>query len=128
MDLSAPYARSGAAGVFVIGPYALGYVFGSVLILQLRALVFRKRVLTFALLTFICMLAISLLVVGVLVVRSWYVESPQPVYFEGSALRELLHRFGIAIYTSVLAIPLGWLLVRSHPLWGFHSPHQHRGW
>ena len=128
MDLSAPCARSGLGGVFLIGPYALGYVFGCVLILQLRALVFRKRVLTFALLTFICMLAISLVVVGVFAIRTWYAESPRPVYFETTAMHELLRRFGMSVYTSLLAIPLGWLLVRCHPVWGFASPLQHRGW
>ncbi|UCD76743.1 MAG: hypothetical protein JSV91_07410 [Phycisphaerales bacterium] len=128
MDLSAPSSQAGAGAVFIIGPYALGYVFGCVLILQLRALVFRKRVLTFALLTFVCMLAISVVVVGVYVIRSWYPEDPQTIYFEGSALGELMHRVGMAAYTAVLAVPLGWLLVRSLPLWGFYSPHQHRTW
>lgn len=123
MDLSAPFPMASAGSVFLIGPYALGYVFGCVLILQLRALVFRKRLLTFALLTFVCLLAASLVAVGLLALRSWYPQGEATVYFESTALRELLHRLGIAAYSAILAIPLGWMLVKSLPLWNFYGPH-----
>jgi cell shape-determining protein MreD len=129
MDLSDGYMQAAARPIqlYLVGPYALGYVFGSFLILQLRALVFRKRLLTFALLTFMCVLAVSLVAVFIFVIRSLYPEVPVAYLQQNSAIGELVHRLGIAIYSALLAIPVGWLLLLSIPLWGFQTQHQRRG-
>ena len=43
MDISTPIAPHAGPSFYVFGPYALGYVFGGFMILQLRPMVFRQR-------------------------------------------------------------------------------------
>lgn len=111
----------------LLGPHALGYVAGGYLILQLRTMVFRRRMITMAFLTFTCLVATALVAVSILVLRSGlYSEAVLPT----GAFRELLFRFGIAIYSALLAMPVGWLLNATMPLWGFQSLSHRRasGW
>ena len=104
--------------VHVIGPHALGYVFGGFLILQLRSMVFRRRALTLGFLTFVFMVGAAVVAIFILGVRSFYPgESPMP----GGALSELVRRMGTALYSGLLAIPFGWLLLTTFPLWNFQS-------
>jgi rod shape-determining protein MreD len=129
MDLSLQYPGE----IIVVGPHALGYLLAGLLILQIRSMVFRKRVLTFVLLTFAAMLMVSIVVVAVLTVQSLYLgeNAGQVAYFTRSgALRELLWRFGSSVYSAVLAAPLGWALVQTIPFWGFSTNLQSRtaGW
>ena len=37
------------------------------------------------------------------------------------ALKALLRGVGVAVYSLLLAIPVGWLLVRTIPWWGFQA-------
>lgn len=129
MDLSIVFPGD----IVVVGPHALGYLLACLLILQIRSMVFRKRVLTFMLLTFVAMLMVSIVVVAVLTIQTLYLgdASGQVVYFAKSgALSELLWRFGSAVYSAVLAAPLGWALVQTIPFWGFSTNLQSRsaGW
>ena len=121
MDLNNPFPRTGLnEPLFVLGPYALGYLFAVVLILQVRSMVFRRRLITIAVLTGIGIIAASLVAVAFYVVRSWYPEAAAIEYpIERGALRELGQRAGVALYSALLAIPFGWLLRSSMPLWGF---------
>jgi len=126
VDISTGLYREGGGIVFVAGPHALGYVVGGMLLLQLRSLVFRERVLTIVLLTILCGLVVSVVCVGVFVVRSWYPESLSTVYFQTSATKVLLQRFIGVLYSALLAIPVGWFLVRSLPLWDFQIARKRR--
>jgi rod shape-determining protein MreD len=114
MDL-APAAGGGAP---ILGPHALGYVFAGYVVLQLRTMVFRRRPLTMGFLTFVCVLAAGVVVVSVLTVRSWYPADPA---LPNGPLEEMARRLGIALYSALIAIPLGWLLCSTIPLWGFHT-------
>ena len=114
MDL----APSPGGGTHIVGPYALGYVFGAVVILQLRTMVFRRRTLTMGFLTALCVLASSVVAVTILMVRSWYPGGP---ILPGGPFMEFIRHVGIAIYSGLLAIPLGWLLGTTVNLWGFQS-------
>lgn len=101
---------------FLIGPHALGYVFGGFLVLQIRTMVFRRKAITIGFMTVVFLLAASILAVFLLAVRSWYPEA------QGyPALSEFWRRVLIAVYSGVMAIPLGMLLNSTMTLWGFQS-------
>jgi rod shape-determining protein MreD len=106
----------------VIGPYTLGYVFGAYAVVQVRTLVFRRRVLTVAVLTVVCLVAVGVVSVGLGTLRSWYPGAPAP-WADFRPLPELGRSLGIAVYSGLFALPVGWLLMRTQPLWGF----QHAG-
>lgn len=115
LDL-APQARY--APVHLIGPNALGFVFGCYIVLELRSMVFRRRALTIGLLTLLFLGASSMVAASILTIRGWYPGESMPL---GGPLNELLQRWGVAVYSALIAVPLGWLLARTVSLWGFHS-------
>ena len=52
--------------------------------------------------------------------RSWYPGGP--IYWPDTSMGvEMLRRILIALYSAVAAVPVGWLLVRTLPLWGFQT-------
>jgi cell shape-determining protein MreD len=132
LDLSTPFAASagsvagvpgapggGAATYYLIGPYALGYTFAAYMVLQMRPMVFRQRALSIGVMTGLSLLAVALISVAIFVVRSWY-AADAGIYSTGvSAGSELLRRLGIALYSALVAVPLGWLLLATLPYWGF---------
>ncbi|MHC5004820.1 MAG: rod shape-determining protein MreD [Planctomycetota bacterium] len=112
----------------LIGPNALGYVFATYFVLQVRTMVFRQRLLTAALLTVICLSAAGVVEVAVLTVRSWFADAGSPSA-DVRPVIEFLRRLGIAACSGILAIPLGWLLLQTAPLWGFeHAAERRRTW
>ncbi len=119
MDISTPIAPHSGPSFYVFGPYALGYVFGGFMILQLRPMVFRQRALTIGFLTVLCLVAVALVTVAIFIIRSWYAPDPSIYPISPSAANELFLRFGIALYAGVFAIPFGWLLLATLPFWGF---------
>jgi hypothetical protein len=110
----------------LIGPHALGYTFAGVVVLQVRAMLFRRSVLTIALMTFIAYLAASLVVVAIYSVRRWYPEDPL-YWTDFRAAGVLVRQVGIAAYSFVLALPLGWILLTLSPAWGFQTATQRAG-
>jgi len=122
MDL-APAARS--MNWHLVGPNALGYVFGGYLVLHMRAMVFRRRMLTTALLTFLFLLAVAVLATFLLTLRHWYLPDT-PLH--GSPLGEFWLRLKIALYSGVAALPFGWLLQLTVAFWGFTGGASRRGW
>ena len=120
LDLSYQVTLADNRVVHLIGPYALGYVAGGWLVMRARTMVFRRRALTVGVMTVLCLLAVHVVVVVLFALRSrsWYPGGP--VYWTQTTVPvELLRRLLIAIYSGLFAIPVGWLLVRSMPLWGF---------
>lgn len=116
VDLASPMAGDGA--VHLIGPHALGFTFGGYLVILIRSMVFRKRALTIGVMTVACMLGVALVVVVILTIRSWF-GATAGAWPLDSATRALGYRFFVALYSGLIAMPLGWLLVRTMPLWGF---------
>jgi rod shape-determining protein MreD len=113
--------RGDASHVFLIGPNALGYVFGGYILLLLRTMVFRRQLLTMGALGFVFVMASSIVTVMLLTVRHWYPETQAlPVHYSG--MRDLTFRALEALYTGVIAaVPVGWILLLSLPMWGFQS-------
>jgi rod shape-determining protein MreD len=122
LDLSFPVTVSGNRTLHLIGPYALGYTAGGWLVLHARTMVFRRRPLTIGVMTVVCLAAVHLVAVILYVLRSraWY---PGDVVFwtDTTAMAELGRRLLGAVYSGLVAVPLGWLLVRSMPLWAFQT-------
>jgi cell shape-determining protein MreD len=120
MDLTIP--PPGETVVYVIGPYGLGLLFGGYLILQMRTMVFRQRAITIGVLSALATIAMAIPMIAIFMIRSWYGEDVSyPI--GNSAARELFRHLGIAIYTGLIALPLGWLLLATYHLWGFHAYH-----
>ncbi len=129
MDLVSGYAWGTGAPVMVVGPNALGYVLVCFFVLQLRTMVFRRRVLTMGALTAGGMILSGLVVVMMLSIRSWYPETVSPHYFaKSSALGEMIYRIVIALYSGLLAVPLGWVLLATLPWWKFEALGHRRTW
>ncbi len=129
VDLSPPFwpATGTAADVAILGPSVIGYLVGAYACLQLRTIVFRDSPVTLAGVVFVVGLLAQLVVVGLLTLRAmplpgvgWLMGSPIPDFQPAD---ELLRRFFDLIYTALVAIPLGMLLLRSVPLWGFNVSH-----
>jgi rod shape-determining protein MreD len=119
IDLSSPIVSATSPVVHLIGPHVLGYAFASALILQLRTMVFRRQPFAIGFLTALYIVAASIVVVAIYTIRSWYSPELQVGWSPGGAL---LHRVAAAAYSGLLAIPLGWALLRLTPLFGFHIP------
>jgi hypothetical protein len=102
----------------LIGPYTLGFLFGANLILPLRSMVFSRNPLTFGLLTFLFLLAVTIVYLAIWRVRGFYADT-LPVWGTESAVTQFSRLLVWALYSGAIAIPVGWLLVRTTPIWGF---------
>ncbi|MCZ6836492.1 MAG: hypothetical protein O7G85_12015, partial [Planctomycetota bacterium] len=119
LDLSTPFTPGDGGSFYLVGPYTLGYVFSAYMIIQLRPMVFRQRALTVGFFTLLSLLVVALISVAIFVVRSWYDTDPMVYPTSAGAGGELFRRFGIALYSALIAIPLGWILLATLPYWGF---------
>lgn len=114
--------------IILVGPHALGFVFGTYLVLQVRTMVFRQRILTAALLTVLCLVASGVVEVAILTLRMW-LAAPDGPSAAVHPMMELGRRVGIAAYSGLLAVPVCWLLMQTAPLWGFeHAIERRRAW
>ncbi len=114
MDLLHQYSMPGGV-VVVLGPHAIGALLGASLVLNLRALVFRRDIWTIAFLT-VFATAVAMTVVSAMVaLRAAYDPS---LDYPGPAAR-LAEGALSAVYTGVLAIIVGPVLGLLRPLLGF---------
>jgi rod shape-determining protein MreD len=118
LDLTSPYPRPGSpTDLVIMGPTALGFFAGAYLVLQLRAMVFRHTPLSLGVLTFAAGILAHLVTVALLTFRGLPLMGGGIPGFD--AADQLLLRFLGILYTSVLALPLGWLLFRYRRWWHF---------
>lgn len=118
LDLGSPALWGMDRIVHVIGPHALGFVFGAYLVLLLRSIVVRRNPLTVGMLVLPCLLAVSLVYMGIWSIRDIYSETHLP-WAGVSSTGELGRMLGWAFYSAIIAIPIGWLLLLSWGLWKF---------
>jgi len=112
VDLSSPVA--------VLGPHAIGFALGAYVVLQLRSLVFRESVFTMALMTLAAGIFVHLAAVALVAIRGMPITPGEAI--EGfRAADELVSRFFNVLYATVMALPVGWLLLKTSLLWGFPS-------
>ena len=118
LDFSEFALFDGGRPYHLIGPYTLGFLFGANLVQPLRSMVFNRNPLTFGLLTFIFLVGVTIIYLALWRVRGFYPGSPPPWGIDG-VMSELGRRLMWALYSAVIAVPVGWALVRSTPIWGF---------
>lgn len=121
-DLSRPEIALSASGemrsIRVLGPDALGWLFGASALLPLRKVLLRRNPFAIAAATLL-FLALAALVWGAIwSIRGVWAETVMP-WSPGHALEALWGRLLQAAYSALLAVPLAWCLLRTMPLWGF---------
>ena len=116
LDLVNPVHTTDDAMATVVGPYALGCLLGMSAVINLRAVMFRKSILTQAFLTLVLMVIAEIVVTFSLSFRQWY-----DVINFGQPIGELLLRLGSALYTAlVVLLPFGFILTLTLPAFNFH--------
>ncbi len=119
-DLTAPQILNQDQIVTIIGPHAIGYTLGAALIIQLRTMIYRKHPVSLALIVFLSGIATHLLAVFLMTIRwklgQWFGLWPD---FYWSPTDEMVTRFLVVLYTTMLTIPVTWLLIRLSPLFAF---------
>ncbi len=118
VDLSPGYGEL-EGGAHLIGPHALGFVVTTILVLKVRNVVFRRRVFTIAVLTAGAVITTGATDAFVLLARGLLPWTPA---VSSGGFGDLLKLIGTAIYSGLLAVPLGWCLLATIGLWKFHSP------
>ncbi|HMN95912.1 MAG TPA: hypothetical protein PKC43_09980 [Phycisphaerales bacterium] len=119
-DLSTPLVDGTLRPIHLIGPAALGYLFAVNLVLPLRSMVLRRNPLTLVVLVALASFGCGLVITAIWTARSLLGESIDP--FGGrSAAGELALVSLRGALSGAAALPMGWLLMKSAPIWGFQS-------
>lgn len=124
-DLAAADPATGAA-LQVVGPGVLGFMAGAYATLQIRALVFRNSSITVAITVFFSGVLTHLVIVALLTARGLPFIPGQTIA-GWHAADQLIHRFLALVYTTILAVPLGRLLLWTDAWWGFTTLAGRRG-
>ena len=122
VDLTTTYPLDGRLdGLVLIGPACLGFLMGAVVILELRGLVFRDSPVALPLMVFTAGIFVHLVIVALLTVRglSWVLSEPIAGF---SPALDLWYRFWQLVYSSAVALPLGFVLFMLDSWWGFAHP------
>ena len=106
-------------GAHLIGPNTLGLLVTTILVLKIRNVVFRRKIITIVFFAAGCVIVTGAVQALVLILRGFMPWTPPII---GGGFGELLKLFGTAIYTGLLAVPLGWCLLATIGMWKFHSP------
>ena len=118
VDLSTTIAPTSGPDVVIAGPHALGFLLGGWVVVQLRNMMFREALTTMVVMTLAAGLFVTLAVMAILTLRG-LPFLPTDAVPQWRTADELLQRLLNLSYTGVLALPLGWSLQRSRPLWRF---------
>lgn len=117
-DLSQPYNIGSDSDMLLIGPYCLGYLAGGYVGTQMRGLFSQDSPISLAIAVVAAGAFVHLVCVALLTIRGLAILRVDQIV-EWSAANELLRRFFVVLYTSVVAVPVGTLLIRTAPLWRF---------
>ena len=120
LDLSWPVTDNENRLLYLVGPYTLGYVAGAWLTVRSRPVLFRQRALTIGVVATGFVLVVHAVAVTLYLLRSLH-PSGGVIWTDGSIGRAIGAALLATVYTGLMAIPAGWLLVKSAPLWGFQS-------
>jgi hypothetical protein len=106
----------------IVGPAALGYLAGAYACLQARPVFFRNSPFSIAVLVFFVGLFVNLVIVAMLALRGL----PVPLFpllgrspiLDWNAADQLLSRFLDLLYTTAIALPVAWALLKTERWWG----------
>lgn len=103
----------------LIGPWAIGMLAAGYALVQMRNLLFKDSMFTIAIMTLIAGI-FALLVATTLHTMRDNIPALGNEPVEGfSAASQLYYGFVTLLYTAAVAVPVGFLLLKSQPLWGF---------
>ena len=108
------------------GPFTLGYVTGAYAVIQIRGMAFRDSPFALAIMVFAAGLFVHLVAVSLISFRGLPIH-PADAIPNWHAADELVAAFFNLLYSAILAIPIGFLLIKSDPLWGFPSQRSSSG-
>ncbi len=115
-DLMTPINHDNGGPVYLIGPYALGFLLSSQFIFSVRGMVIRRNPLTIAFLSLLASLIAEILVVALITMRSL---AGDPIeWYPRNALVE--HTLS-SVYTGVGALVLSFIFFALTPAFGFHT-------
>lgn len=121
IDLLTGITAADGGTISVCGPHALGCAVGAYAILTLRALMFRRNVLSIAFLSFVAGALVEIVAVSILSGRA--AIDPDVVYARPT--HALVQGVLSAVFTAILAFPVGWFLFAVRPLFRFRDPSAH---
>ena len=113
VDIAPPQNESG-----LIGPWALGFLAAGYALVQLRNLLFRDSMFTIAIMTLIAGVFAMLVATTLHVMRGVPLLGNDPVV-GFSAAEQLYRGFITLLYTAAVAVPAGYLLLKTRSWWGF---------
>lgn len=112
-----PQGESIEAGLFIPGPACIGLTIFCLLVMQIRGSVFRQRPITMVAMTFVGSLLLGFIGMAIVFLR-WMAP-----WIESAAPPDLLVRMGqelgIALYSALLAGPIGACMFKLITIWGF---------
>ena len=100
-----------------VGPFTLGLLAGGWVLVQFRRILFREAMLTLAMMTLLMGLVRLLVGVALYMLRGLPIIGGLPDHW--SLTDALLGGMAEVVYSALLALPLGWVLIQSRTLWGF---------
>jgi cell shape-determining protein MreD len=103
--------------IALVGPNALGFLLAAYTVVQIRGVFKRESALALAICVFLAGIMALLMTVMIITARGLYTE-PIPGWH---GLGQLARGMMCLVYTSLLALPLGWLLGKTLPIWGFEN-------
>lgn len=104
--------------VGVIGPWAIGFLAAGYALVQLRNLLFRDSMFTIGIMTLVAGVFALLVAVTLQAFRGIPMLGNEPVV-GFKAAEQLYSGFFTLLNTAVFAIPMGYALLRTRPMWGF---------
>ncbi len=117
-DLTAPFQTVELLDMPLIGPNCLGYLAGSYVCLQMRGMVARESPVALGVLVFTGGLFARLVPVALITLRGLPLLHTDPV-LPWSAADELVRAFLGLLYTTLAALPVGYVLLLTVGLWRF---------
>ncbi|HWB18809.1 MAG TPA: hypothetical protein VG711_00795 [Phycisphaerales bacterium] len=117
VDLLEPYSQVPDRMVTLIGPNALAYLAAAYVVMQLRTLVFPRRAMSIGFMAFVAHACSALVLISIFVIRSRFDSVVYPT--RDGALAEFFHQILVALYSGLVGVPVGWMLLKTLPVWGF---------
>jgi hypothetical protein len=122
VDLCRPEVGIDASGelraIRVLGPDAVGFLFGAFALQSLRRVLLRRNPFAIAAATLVTTLLAALVWGAIWSVRAFWGGTVMP-WSAGEAIAALGQRCLESGATALVAVPLSWLLLRLMPWWGF---------
>jgi len=120
-DLLSPVLRSDGTQLVVIGPWTLGFALGALAVVPLRTLLYHRNPISSGFATMVFSLLAAIVFVATWVIRTLLLRDDTPPWWPGTGAGEVWRQAKVALANGAIAIPTGWLLERTRPLWGFST-------